>query len=58
LREWTEDLISEKNLDEIGFLNTKVIRHRWRQHLSGTQDWHYFLWDLLMFIEWYKSEKI
>jgi asparagine synthase (glutamine-hydrolysing) len=58
LRDWTEDLISEKNLDEIGFLNTKVIRHRWQQHLSGTQDWHYFLWDVLMFIEWYKSEKI
>jgi asparagine synthase (glutamine-hydrolysing) len=58
LRDWAESNLDEKSLNEIGFLNTKVIRKRWKEHLRGVKDWHYFLWDLLMFVEWYKSDKI
>jgi asparagine synthase (glutamine-hydrolysing) len=24
----------------------------WREHLSGTQNWEYHLWDVLMFQGW------
>lgn len=56
LRDWVEDLLSENNLKKVGFLNVELIRHRWFQHKKEIYDWHYFLWDLLMFLEWYKLE--
>jgi asparagine synthase (glutamine-hydrolysing) len=31
------------------FLDAIPIRERWNQHLSGTRDWEYELWDVLMF---------
>ncbi|MDB3936589.1 asparagine synthase (glutamine-hydrolyzing) [bacterium] len=56
LRSWAEDLLSEKSLTDIGLFNVNFIRNRWEKHTSGIEDWHYFLWDLLMFIEWYRNE--
>jgi asparagine synthase (glutamine-hydrolysing) len=56
LRDWAEDLLSEKSLKDIGFFNSKIIRSRWAQHIREECDWHYFIWDLLMFIEWYRRE--
>jgi asparagine synthase (glutamine-hydrolysing) len=56
LRHWAETLLSESNLNEIGFLRTQFIRNRWSLHISGNQNWHYFLWDLLMFLEWYQND--
>ncbi|MDC1108223.1 asparagine synthase (glutamine-hydrolyzing) [Gammaproteobacteria bacterium] len=57
LKDWAEELLSTKSLKEIGFFNIHFIQHRWQQHLASTEDWHYFLWDLLMFIEWHRNEK-
>jgi len=58
LRDWAEDLLSEKSLKDIGFFNSKIIRSRWAQHTRGECDWHYFIWDLLMFIEWHRNEHL
>jgi len=58
LRDWAEDLLSEESLKNIGFLNSKLIRFRWAQHIREECDWHYFIWDLLMFIEWYRNEHV
>ncbi len=56
LRDWAEDLLSEKSLRDIGFFNAEIIRSRWAQHVRKEHDWHYFIWDMLMFIEWYRNE--
>jgi asparagine synthase (glutamine-hydrolysing) len=52
LREWAENLISEKRLSEGGLLNAPLIRRRWQEHLSGRCNWQYLLWDVLMFEAW------
>lgn len=55
LNEWAEDLLSKKSLDESGLLNSKTIASYWAQHKSGRADWHFLLWDVLMFQTWYKT---
>ncbi len=52
LREWCEDLLSERSLCDGGVLRSDVIRQRWKEHLSGRVNWQYPLWDVLMFESW------
>lgn len=52
LREWGEDLLSEKRLREEGFFRPEPIREKWDEHLSGRRNWQYYLWNILMFQSW------
>jgi asparagine synthase (glutamine-hydrolysing) len=55
LREWSEALLDESRLKREGFFDPRPIREKWREHLSGQRDWHYFLWNVLMFQAWLES---
>lgn len=52
LREWAENLLSQQRLESEGILNPKPIRQRWNEHLSGSRNWQYSLWGVLMFQAW------
>lgn len=57
LREWAENLLDEKKLRDQGFFNPNPIREVWAAHLSGRGNWHYHLWDILMFQAWLEHER-
>ena len=52
LRDWADSLLAPKRLTEEGLLDTQRVRRIWNEHLSGTRNWQYPLWDVLMFEAW------
>lgn len=57
LLDWAENLLDESRLRHEGFFNEKVVRHKWKEHLSGQRNWQYQLWDVLMFQAWLEQER-
>jgi asparagine synthase (glutamine-hydrolysing) len=52
LRDWAEDLLSVESLERHGLFNIEAIRTKWQEHTSGSRNWQYLLWDVLVFQDW------
>jgi len=52
LRDWAESLLGEQRLREAGVFDVAQIRRVWDEHISGTRNWQYLIWDVLMFEAW------
>ena len=57
LRDWAEQLLSESLLERQGYLQAAPIRKMWNEHQRSVWDWHYYLWDVLMFQSWLLEHK-
>jgi asparagine synthase (glutamine-hydrolysing) len=55
LKDWAENLLSEKKLREGGFFQPTFIREKWEEHLKGKRHWHFNLWNVLMFQAWLEA---
>jgi len=55
LREWAEDMLCPESLGRHSLFNVQAIRQKWEEHLSGTRNWQYLLWDVLVFQDWLHS---
>ena len=55
LREWAEELISERMLIQQGLFNVKQVRKIWAQHLCNWRNHSMVLWSLLMFQTWWRD---
>jgi asparagine synthase (glutamine-hydrolysing) len=56
LKDWAENLLDEKRLQQDGYLNSKIIRLKWKEHILGKKNWQSDLWDILMFQAWIELE--
>ena len=56
LRDWSEDLLSEKRIIEDGYFFYEPIRRKWIEHLEGKSSWEHSLWNVLMFNAWLEAE--
>lgn len=52
LCDWSGDLLSSDTLRTDGLLDSKVVRARFDEHLSGKRNWQYALWTVLQFQAW------
>ena len=58
LRDWAEDLLDESRLRTDGFFDHDAIREKWNQHQANTHNWHYLLWDILIFQSWQQTHRV
>src|SRR5215467_10501024 len=52
LRDWAEALLSEKRLRDAALLDPQAVRQCWQEHLKGTHNWQFRLWNVLMLEAW------
>jgi len=52
LREWAETLLAPARLERHGLVRVEPVRQAWQQHLGGTRNWQYPLWNVLMLQAW------
>ena len=52
LRPWAEELLSERRLQDEGWLDAGVVRRTWAEHQSGRRNWDQRLWTVLMLQAW------
>ena len=52
LRDWSENLLNKKRLEQEGYFNSELIREKWDQHISNKKNWQHDLWNVLMFQAW------
>ncbi|HEX5665503.1 MAG TPA: asparagine synthase (glutamine-hydrolyzing) [Hyphomicrobium sp.] len=56
LRDWAEALLDPSRLQRDGYLESRTIGEKWREHLSGRRNWQHWLWNVLMFQAWLEHE--
>jgi asparagine synthase (glutamine-hydrolysing) len=56
-RDWAESLINRGRLSSEGYFDPDPIRNKWEEHISGTRNWHYYIWNVLMFQSWLDNQK-
>jgi asparagine synthase (glutamine-hydrolysing) len=57
LREWASTLLDTRRLADEGYFQPAPIRAYWEQHIAGTRNWGYYLWDVLMFQAWLEHNR-
>ena len=55
LREWAEDLLSDRALQHSGVFDTPRVRKKWTEHIAGRADWKRPVWNVLMFQAWHRQ---
>jgi len=55
LKDWAETLLQKQRLEAEGFLNVKMVRRCWQQHITGRRYSEAQLWNILMFQAWLES---
>jgi asparagine synthase (glutamine-hydrolysing) len=58
LRDWAEALLAPSRLAHEGYLAPSLVRMKWSEHLSGTADHQYPLWNVLMFQSWLERSRL
>ncbi len=57
MREWAEELIDKKRIEEEGYFNAQRVGEMWEQHLSGKYNRTHELWNILMFQAWFSNQR-
>ena len=54
LLDWSEDLLSKKNIENSEYLNFQSVDKLWKDHKSGFENSN-LIWSILVFQQWIKN---
>ena len=57
LRQFGEDLLLQSRLQQDGWLDARLVRKLWTEHITRQRNWEQPLWSLLMFQAWLSEER-
>lgn len=57
LHEWCADLLNTDTIKRQGFIDADMVRKMWEAYRAGETNWHYYLWDVIMFQAWLEKWK-
>lgn len=55
LRDWAEEMLEPSRLKSDGLLDVEAVRRLWSQHLAGSDEWQYQLWNFILLQAWLRS---
>jgi asparagine synthase (glutamine-hydrolysing) len=55
LRDWAESMLDRRSLESDGWFDSRAVRRRWQDHLTGARDGTQALWAILMFEAWQRD---
>ena len=55
LREWSQNLLCRKKLEQQGIFDAQQVDLTYKQHLCGRADHSHKLWSVLMFQAWHEK---
>ena len=56
LREWAENLLDDKKLEENLYFDPKAVKEIWKDHLIERRNWQYPIWNILMLQSWIENQ--
>lgn len=57
LKAWATALIEPGRLAREGVFDPVPIQRKWAEHQSGSRNWSYYLWDVLMYQQWQEARQ-
>jgi asparagine synthase (glutamine-hydrolysing) len=58
LKDWAENLLGSLAGNDGGMIDAAPIAEKWAEHQSGARNWQYFLWNVLMYEAWRRSNAV
>ena len=58
LRDWAEDLLNKKSLQESGVEHADEIVSAWKRHQTGISSWQPMLWHAISYVSWFRNSKL
>ena len=56
LKDWAAALLDQARLKRENYFDPSPIARKWAEHQDGSRNWHYLLWDVLMFQAWLEAQ--
>jgi asparagine synthase (glutamine-hydrolysing) len=56
LKNWAEALLEPGLINVQKYLDANVVQKMWVQHQKGVADWHFQLWNILIFQQWLSDQ--